>query len=255
MITNAESHVETNKDAIPNACESGKAATSHNSKHPGQQLFSDLSVCTKHSNKKFESEPSISSQNFASGIKSAELIETDVRNTMSEQSAQGLDCAEALQVYLMTECHQHLETMQQDWLDPAAFASYYPFAYATYCLVCQLVKQGKMSQVDVDQIVARCCQANTCAHPSVRPGTRPLCAGVAARLAALRDRIRATGTALLPPSRAVLGPPFIPALDLLRSLVLDAGGSASATAADCGRAPESRKRRHSEIDCPGAETR
>ena len=58
---------------------------------------------------------------------------------------------------------------------------------------------------------------------------RLLSASVADRLSALRDRIRADGRATLPPSRAVMGPPFVPALDFLRRLVLAAGGGG----ADC----------------------
>jgi hypothetical protein len=67
--------------------------------------------------------------------------------------------------------------------------------------------------------VAACCDSDRDAI------TRSICRGVLLRLAALRDRIRAAGRAVLPPSRAVMGPPFVPALDFLRGLVLDAAAS------------------------------
>ena len=60
---------------------------------------------------------------------------------------------------------------------------------------------------------------------------RAHCSAVAERLAVLRDRILAAGKAALPPSRAVMGPPFVPALDFLRRLVLDAAEPAAAAAA------------------------
>ena len=119
-------------------------------------------------------------------------------------------------------------------------------------LINKLVKQGTMKPCEVVQIL-RCCsksirtrqpclnpaRSDSChsdsnaavAHIQLSLYMRSLCIGVAARLAALRDRILAAGKAALPPSRAVMGPPFVPALDFLRRLVLDAAEPAAAAAA------------------------
>ena len=121
-------------------------------------------------------------------------------------------------------------------------------AIATCKLVCRLVKQGTMRRSEVAEILFQESDSETSAfslsqfdstaykfdiHERSRGQTekRDICNGVAARLAALRDRILAAGKAALPPSRAVMGPPFVPALDFLRRLVLDAAEPAAAAAA------------------------
>ena len=126
-------------------------------------------------------------------------------------------------------------------------------------LINKLVKQGTMKPCEVVQILRCCSKSIRTPAPGVHPRNdgdparsdschsddsnaavahihpphymRSLCIGVAARLAALRDRILAAGKAALPPSRAVMGPPFVPALDFLRRLVLDAVEPAAAAAA------------------------
>jgi hypothetical protein len=121
-----------------------------------------------------------------------------------------------------------------------------PTTLTTHTLVTMLVKRGTLTLEDIEEYFRTHSQMHFCpAHgpqpeaddhdhsvpASPRPSDSPsnvvdqhLCICVAARLAALRDRIRANGTAVLPPSRAAMGPPFVPALDYLRGLVLDAGG-------------------------------
>ncbi len=88
-------------------------------------------------------------------------------------------------------------------------------------------------------------------EPPPPPNMEPChCGGVATRLAALRDRIRANGTAVLPPSRAAMGPPFVPALDYLRRLVLDAAAADACLVTSLvtgGRGP---KRRLASRDLP-----
>jgi hypothetical protein len=53
-----------------------------------------------------------------------------------------------------------------------------------------------------------------------------LCQEIELRLAALRDRICTAGQAKLPHSRAVMGPPFVPALDFLRDAVCSLAAAA-----------------------------
>ena len=122
-------------------------------------------------------------------------------------------------------------------------------ALATLSLIRALVKEGTMSPVTTRQILERSnachlqCRASESSTESdsdvVSAAMRCLenrdmrahCSAVAERLAVLRDRILAAGKAALPPSRAVMGPPFVPALDFLRRLVLDAVEPAAAAAA------------------------
>ena len=142
---------------------------------------------------------------------------------------------------------QPCESIRPRRLDPIIFANHYPITFATFILIRKLVKQGTLKKENVVEILNSCskCLLDSFNHrPSIRsngsdsvssaidaavsigitfpPGNSTLCGGVAARLAALRDRIRASGSVVLPPSRAVMGPPFVPALEFLRGLVLDA---------------------------------
>jgi hypothetical protein len=71
---------------------------------------------------------------------------------------------------------------------------------------------------------------------------RLLCAGILARLAALRERIQASGRAVLRPSNAIMGRPFVPALDFLRRVVSDV----AAPAAHAEEAAAARKRPRSD---------
>ncbi len=132
-----------------------------------------------------------------------------------------------------------------------------PVTWVTFVLVTKLVKQGTIDRKQVLEIILKtsarigvdagasadagpgasrigphepACDA-AAARPDSHhhPDTGPICRAVQLRLAALRDRIRAAGTAVLPPSRAVMGPPFVPALEFLRQLVVDAAASSPAT--------------------------
>jgi hypothetical protein len=68
-----------------------------------------------------------------------------------------------------------------------------------------------------------------------------VCQEVELRLAALRDRIRAAGTAKLPHSRAAMGPPFVPALDFLRHAVCSLATSTSSTSSSTSTASKRRR--------------
>ena len=153
-----------------------------------------------------------------------------------------------------------------------------PVTFVTNCIVCRLVKQTTICLFEVSEILQRLWKSlqqcnhysTTCSqhssqtqpeayntsiapipsHPQscTQPGFYALCSGVAARLAALCDHIRLNGTAVLPPSRAVMGPPFVPALQFLRGLVLQA----AAAGTDDG-ASSARKRRRPDSDNPEPE--
>ena len=156
----------------------------------------------------------------------------------------------------------------QHRINPIEFSSNYPITFATYCLVRKLEKQGKIKKSEVAEILQRCCErlpsrnlissidnahcldsktrtaaAAVAAHCRLQPGVSSLCGGVAARLASLRDRIKTSGSAILQPSTAIMGAPFIPALDFLRTLVLDVAKTAEVE-------PEAgpRKRRRTLVD-------
>eukprot|EP00291_Cryptomonas_curvata_P007944 CAMPEP_0172181610 /NCGR_PEP_ID=MMETSP1050-20130122/17920_1 /TAXON_ID=233186 /ORGANISM="Cryptomonas curvata, Strain CCAP979/52" /LENGTH=114 /DNA_ID=CAMNT_0012854925 /DNA_START=379 /DNA_END=720 /DNA_ORIENTATION=- len=75
----------------------------------------------------------------------------------------------------------------------------------------------RLHQTDLDAAAAR-----HDPHHDVRRG-------VLRRLAALRDRISAAGAAVLPPSCAAMGPPFLPALDFLSTLILDSDADAESS--------------------------
>ncbi len=70
-----------------------------------------------------------------------------------------------------------------------------------------------------------------------------LCQEVELRLATLRGRICAAGKAKLPHSRAVMGPPFVPALDFLRDAVRSLAVAAAAEAAAAAAAAATKRRR------------
>jgi hypothetical protein len=120
-----------------------------------------------------------------------------------------------------------------------------PATWATFALIKKLVKQGTMDQTQVIQILRICSRIDKssaavdadaarsqCSLPGdVAPALRDfehdtdirsICRSVLLRLAVLRDRISEAGEAVLPPSCAIMGPPFVPALDFLHSLVLGA---------------------------------
>jgi hypothetical protein len=125
---------------------------------------------------------------------------------------------------------------------------------ATYTLVCMMVKQGTIEHTQVIDIVLHF--TSSMAPPFLRQPTsrtvskasdlveaeglscnlsdiqlhehRLLCAGIQSRLAALRERILASGKAVLRPSNAIMGPPFAPALDFLRNVVREVSASAAA---------------------------
>jgi hypothetical protein len=134
--------------------------------------------------------------------------------------------------------------------------------FATYSLICRLVKTGTIEPSEVSEFLRRCSAQNideinarlhfsrpqpiipdtsTKSDTSMKnndnsSGITELCGGVAALLATLRDCILTNGTAVLPPSRAAMGPPFVPALDYLRRLVLDAAaGGGSGDVEPCKR--------------------
>ena len=151
-----------------------------------------------------------------------------------------------------------------------------PTALTTHTLVALLVKQGSVSPTEIVehlqvQVLAPCpahgpqpdaddedIAANRrLTDPAASPVDRHLCVCVAARLAALRDRIRACGSAVLPPSRAVMGPPFVPALEFLRGLVLDAagGGGGGRCESGCDSAGVGRRKRCGPESAEAAERR
>jgi hypothetical protein len=131
--------------------------------------------------------------------------------------------------------------------------------------MCKLVKQGTMDQAQVIEILrssSRICNASAppadtntlrlettssaeeigCKTTESRRDSysdidiRPICRSILLRLSVLRDRISAAGEAILPPSRAIMGPPFVHALDFLHSLVLSAAASSAAAGAALGAA-------------------
>jgi hypothetical protein len=127
---------------------------------------------------------------------------------------------------------------------------------ATYTLVCMMVKQRTIEHKQVIDIVLHF--SSSMAAPFLRQPTSPLrtvskasdlveaegsscnlsdiklrdhrllCAGIQSRLATLRERIHASGKAVLRPSNAIMGPPFAPALDFLRDVVREVSASAAA---------------------------
>ena len=135
----------------------------------------------------------------------------------------------------------------------------------TYSLVCKLVECGTIDRCQVTGILdellrsRKASKGNTSSSKplNVQPSpssTEPfsdaerhvqaeIYAGIQARLDALSQRIRTSGRASLPPSKAVMGPPFAPALDFLRGILRDiaaAGapaGSAAPSAGGLGGAP------------------
>ncbi len=127
---------------------------------------------------------------------------------------------------------------------------------ATYTLICMMVKHGTIEQKQVIDIVRHYssspstpfCDSTPTPAPHEKSkmaehteangsrGSLPhlglyenrlLYAGIQSRLAALRDRIHASGKAVLRPSNAIMGPPFAPALAFLRGVVRDVAASAS----------------------------
>ena len=119
--------------------------------------------------------------------------------------------------------------------------------FATVSLINALVKKGTMSVKEARQVLEQSCSCGSlksiCSDPprrrsdasesdcditaatiicSMQADIAALSIEVAGRLKALCDRIRSRGKASLPTSRAVMGPSFVPALDFLRSLILDA---------------------------------
>lgn len=146
-----------------------------------------------------------------------------------------------------------------------------PVTMATYYLICKLVEKGtidKREVLDILKIVSNkkdlLFETNTTnSSVNVNMASKEsadlvsnldadLSSSVLERLEMFGSRIRAAGKATLVPSRAVMGPPFAPALDFLRGVVRDAvirDPEPSATAAEVAvaehpidRSTESRKR-------------
>jgi hypothetical protein len=70
---------------------------------------------------------------------------------------------------------------------------------------------------------------------------RLLCAGIQSRLASLRERINASGKAVLRPSSAIMDQSFAPALDYLRGVVRDFATSSSQVVAEADVSKRSRE--------------
>eukprot|EP00291_Cryptomonas_curvata_P002329 CAMPEP_0172203482 /NCGR_PEP_ID=MMETSP1050-20130122/31314_1 /TAXON_ID=233186 /ORGANISM="Cryptomonas curvata, Strain CCAP979/52" /LENGTH=339 /DNA_ID=CAMNT_0012881713 /DNA_START=302 /DNA_END=1321 /DNA_ORIENTATION=+ len=129
-----------------------------------------------------------------------------------------------------------------------------PATWATFALIQKLVKQGTMDHAQAFEIIRRCPRIGAPVHADVThhdaprpsrefvcakaaaycgsdhdPGIRPICCGVLLRLESLIDCISTTGAAILPPSCAAMGPPFLPALDFLSTLILDSDADAESS--------------------------
>lgn len=116
---------------------------------------------------------------------------------------------------------------------------------ATVQLVNKLVKQGTMTIQETRHLLEKscCCGMDAddfsrrCVNSSesdcdviaaivlcgMQADISALSHDVASRLASLHERIRRCGKAVLPTSKAVMGPAFLPALEYLRGLVLEVG--------------------------------
>ena len=113
-----------------------------------------------------------------------------------------------------------------------------PITMATYLLVCKLVEKGTIEKRDAVHILD---MVSTKRDPLFESNTNKtllivgdnhststirvdaaLCSGVLDRLEMFSNRIRSSGKAILPPSKAVMGPPFAPALDFLREVIREA---------------------------------